>query len=82
MALVEVAVANGVAQLVLNRPDAANAFDLETARQFASAVASAASDVDVRAVLVTGMRPSVHWRRWRSPSWPQCMARSQEQDWP
>jgi hypothetical protein len=31
MALVEVSVTNGVAQLELNQPDAANAFDLETA---------------------------------------------------
>ena len=54
MALVEVEVTQGVAHLELNRPHAANAFDLETARQFASAVDTAAADVDVRAVLVTG----------------------------
>jgi len=54
MALVEVSVTNGVAHLELNRPGAANAFDLETARQLASAVDAAAADVDVRAVLVTG----------------------------
>jgi len=57
MALVEVEVTNGVAQLELNRPDAANAFDLETAREFGTAVAGAASDVDVRAILVTGAGP-------------------------
>lgn len=54
MALVEVAVTNGVARLELNRPDAANALDLESARQVAAAVAGAASDVEVRAVLITG----------------------------
>lgn len=57
MAHVEVAVTNGVAHLELNRPDAANAFDLETARLFATAVDTAAADVDVRAILVTGAGP-------------------------
>lgn len=57
MARVEVAVAQGVAHLELNRPRAANAFDLETAREFATAVDAAAADADVRAVLVTGAGP-------------------------
>ena len=57
MALVEVSVTNGVARLELNRPDAANAFDLETARELATAVASAASDAAVRAILLTGAGP-------------------------
>jgi len=54
MALVEVAVTQGVAHLELNRPHAANAFDLETARELAVAVDAAAADADVRAILVTG----------------------------
>ncbi len=57
MALVEVAVTDGVAHLELNRPHAANALDLETARQLATAVDAAAADPDVRAVLVTGAGP-------------------------
>ena len=48
MALVEYAVADGVAHVELNRPDAANAFDLDTAREFASAVERAATDAEVR----------------------------------
>jgi 2-(1,2-epoxy-1,2-dihydrophenyl)acetyl-CoA isomerase len=57
MALVEVSVRNGVGRLELNRPAAANALDLETARQLATAVASVASNSDVRAILVTGAGP-------------------------
>lgn len=57
MALVQLVVANGIAELRLNRPQAANAFDLETAREFATAVDAAAADGDVRAVLVTGAGP-------------------------
>jgi 1,4-dihydroxy-2-naphthoyl-CoA synthase len=40
VALVEYAVADGVAHVELNRPDAANAFDLETARELACAAAA------------------------------------------
>jgi 2-(1,2-epoxy-1,2-dihydrophenyl)acetyl-CoA isomerase len=54
MALVEVTVTQGVAHLELNRPHAANALDLETARELATAVDAAAADADVRAILVTG----------------------------
>ena len=57
MALVEVAVTQGFAHLELNRPHAANAFDLETARELATAVDAAAADADVRAILVTGTGP-------------------------
>jgi 2-(1,2-epoxy-1,2-dihydrophenyl)acetyl-CoA isomerase len=57
VALVEYAVADGVAHVELNRPDAANAFDLDTARELASAVERAATDAEVRALLVTGAGP-------------------------
>jgi 1,4-dihydroxy-2-naphthoyl-CoA synthase len=40
VALVEYAVADGVAHVELNRPDAANAFDVETARELAAAAAT------------------------------------------
>lgn len=54
MALVEYDVSDGVAHIELNRPDAANAFDLETTRALAGSVALAGEDRDVRAVLVSG----------------------------
>lgn len=54
MALVEYDVTDGVAHVRLNRPDSANAFDLDTTREFADAVAKAGNDGDVRAVLVSG----------------------------
>jgi 2-(1,2-epoxy-1,2-dihydrophenyl)acetyl-CoA isomerase len=57
MALVQYAVADGVAHIELNRPDAANAFDLETTREFAAAVGRAGEDHTVRAVLVSGAGP-------------------------
>jgi 2-(1,2-epoxy-1,2-dihydrophenyl)acetyl-CoA isomerase len=57
MAPVHVAMADGVAELRLHRPEAANAFDLETARELATAVDAAAADDDVRAILVTGAGP-------------------------
>lgn len=47
-------VVDGVAHLELNRPDLANALDLDTAREFAAAVERAGTDVGVGAVLVTG----------------------------
>lgn len=52
--LVRYAIADGVAHLELNRPDAANAFDLPTSQEFGVAVDCAASDPGVRAVLLTG----------------------------
>lgn len=57
MALVEYAFVDAVAHLELNRPGAANAFDLDTTREFAAAVVRAATDVEVRALLVTGAGP-------------------------
>lgn len=54
MALVECDVADGVAHIRLNRPDFANAFDLDTTREFADAVHGAGKNPDVRAVLVSG----------------------------
>ncbi|WP_110182243.1 enoyl-CoA hydratase/isomerase family protein [Nocardioides solisilvae] len=56
-ALVSYAVTDGVAHLELDRPDAANAFDLATTRELADAVGRAAADPEVRAVLVTGAGP-------------------------
>lgn len=57
MAHVEYAVANGVANIVLNRPDVANAFDLGTTGEFAAAVARASDDHGVHAVLLSGAGP-------------------------
>jgi 2-(1,2-epoxy-1,2-dihydrophenyl)acetyl-CoA isomerase len=57
VALVQYAVADGVAHMELNRPEAANAFDLETTREFAAAVGRAGEDHTVRAVLVSGAGP-------------------------
>lgn len=54
MALVNYSVADGVAHIELNRPEAANAVDLPTARELAAAVAQAGADDAVRVVLVTG----------------------------
>lgn len=47
-------VGDGVAQLELNRPEAANALDLPLAQALRAAIDRADSDSDVRAVLVTG----------------------------
>ena len=47
-------VSDGIARLTLNRPDAANAIDLELARALAEAVGEVTSDPSVRAVLITG----------------------------
>lgn len=54
VALIEYGAADGVARIRLNRPDSANALDLETARELAAAVARAREDVKITAVLVTG----------------------------
>lgn len=54
MALIEYDVADGVAHVRLNRPEYANALDLETTREFAEAVVRSGEDTDVRAVLVSG----------------------------
>jgi 2-(1,2-epoxy-1,2-dihydrophenyl)acetyl-CoA isomerase len=54
VALVEYAFADGVAHIVLNRPEAANAFDLDTTREFAAVVEQAATDAEVRALMLTG----------------------------
>lgn len=47
-------VVDGVAQITLNRPDRANAFDLPTATEFFAAVETITSNRDVRSVLLTG----------------------------
>lgn len=54
MARVEYDAADGVAHIRLNRPKASNAFDLDTTREFAAAVARSGEDTDVRAVIVSG----------------------------
>ncbi len=54
MALVNYSVADGVAHIELNRPEAANAVDLPTSREFGAAVTAAETDDAVRVVLVTG----------------------------
>ena len=56
-ASVTLGVADGVAHLRLERPDAANALDLATARALRARVGDAAGDPAVRAVLVTGSGP-------------------------
>jgi 2-(1,2-epoxy-1,2-dihydrophenyl)acetyl-CoA isomerase len=55
--LVELEVTDGVAHIRLARPEAANTFDLPTSRALGSVVELAASDPDVRAVLLTGEGP-------------------------
>ncbi|HEY9563036.1 MAG TPA: enoyl-CoA hydratase/isomerase family protein [Nocardioides sp.] len=52
--LISYAVADGVAHIELNRPDAANAIDMPTAQAFRAAIGRAAADDTVRAVLLTG----------------------------
>lgn len=52
--LVTYAVADGVAHLELNRPEASNAVDLDTAAALGEAVDAAAGDEAVRVVLLTG----------------------------
>jgi 2-(1,2-epoxy-1,2-dihydrophenyl)acetyl-CoA isomerase len=50
-------IADGVARLTLNRPDAANAIDLKLARALAEAVGEVVEEPAVRAVLITGNGP-------------------------
>lgn len=57
MTLIEYGAVDGVAHLRLNRPESANALDLEAAGQLAAAVARAREDAEVRAVLVSGAGP-------------------------
>jgi 2-(1,2-epoxy-1,2-dihydrophenyl)acetyl-CoA isomerase len=52
--LVAYRVSQGVAHIELNRPEVANAFDLATTRDFASAVEQADADDEVLAILLTG----------------------------
>lgn len=54
---VELAVRGQVAEIVLGRPDASNAIDLETARALASAVRRAEADSAARVVLLRGRGP-------------------------
>lgn len=57
MSLVDLTVVDGVAQMRLNRPEDANAFDLNMTRELAAAVERAAGDSGIRAVLLTGAGP-------------------------
>lgn len=54
MDLVSYSTADGVAHIELNRPESANAFDLDMGREFAAAVRKAGGDEKVRSVLVSG----------------------------
>lgn len=54
MADLEYTVSNGVGIIVLNRPQAKNAFTLEMIETWAGALRSARTDPDVRVVVVTG----------------------------
>ena len=47
-------ISDGIAHLTLNRPEAANSFDLPTAKAFAEAVDQISASTDVRAVLLSG----------------------------
>lgn len=57
MSRVTYTAADGVAHVQLNRPEAANALDLDAARELIAAVDLAATDGDVRALLVSGSGP-------------------------
>ncbi len=57
MDLVTYDVAEGVARIGLDRPDVSNSVDLPTALALDAAVERAASDLDVRVVLLTGAGP-------------------------
>jgi 2-(1,2-epoxy-1,2-dihydrophenyl)acetyl-CoA isomerase len=57
MALVEYAVHEGVGHITLNRPDRANAFDLETATTLAAVVERVGHDPQVRSVVLSGTGP-------------------------
>lgn len=57
MPLVDFSIADGVAEIRLNRPEDANAFDLTMTRELAAAVERAAGATGVRAVLLTGAGP-------------------------
>lgn len=54
MAAVAYSVADGVAHIVLNRPEAANTVNFELARDLHTAVDRAADDEDVRAIVLSG----------------------------
>src|SRR3954451_5185625 len=54
MADLEYSVDNGVGTILLNRPQAKNAFTLEMVEAWAAALRSARTDPDVRVVVVTG----------------------------
>lgn len=51
---IEFEVGEGIARIVLNRPDAGNAFNAELARELAKAALACDLDPSVRAVLLTG----------------------------
>ena len=51
---IKLSVDGGVARLELNRPDAANAINLEVAIELEDAANAIAADTSVRAVLLTG----------------------------
>ncbi len=51
---IEVETADGVARLTLNRPEALNPLSLKAAAEMGEALASAAADDEVRAVLISG----------------------------
>ena len=54
MALVEVSVSDGVADVVLNRPEARNAIDVPLGRALAEALDALAAREDVRALVLSG----------------------------
>lgn len=51
---IDLTISDGIAHLVLNRPESANAFDLPTATAFGAAVDRIAASPDVRVVLLSG----------------------------
>ena len=54
MALVEVTVEDGVATLLINRPEALNALSVELLGELDAAVSRVASEPGIRAAIVTG----------------------------
>jgi enoyl-CoA hydratase/carnithine racemase len=54
----EYSVADGVATILLNRPDRRNAFTLEMVGQWARVLEEARTDADVRVVVLTGAGPA------------------------
>ena len=83
MSLVEVEVADRVATVTLNRPEALNAISTELATALAEAVEPLATDLRVRAVvqrLWPYLATSVNWREPNRRGLPACRAWCNRED--